>query len=362
MHSEMETITGLGVAKPNTYPNVEKITYKPAELRPTDVDIKIIACGMCGADPHFVRGDWGGPHLPIIPGHEIIGHVVHKGSEVSDEEFKVGDRVGVGALADSCASCYRCKHGFENNCRQAVTTYGNHVSMPERQGGYASHTRVNSKFVFKIPDNISTEHAAPLMCGGMTSLSPLLATGVSKDTRVGIVGIGGIGHMGIMFAKALGAHVTALSSSEKKKQLALDLGADRFVATDDPDFVEKNLDAFDVVVHTGAFVNNKMISDMTKMLRPNGRLQLITGPDLEDMSLNLNVFDLIMNNANVGGIASGSGAQIKYMLKLASENNIVPMVETVNISEANVKKAWNRLDSNDVKFRFVLTGYDEFFK
>ena len=200
------------------------------------------------------------------------------------------------------------------------------------------------------------------MCGGMTSLSPLLAAGVTKDTRVGIVGIGGIGHMGIMFAKALGAHVTAISSSEKKKQLALDLGADGFISTDDPEYVNKNLDAFDVVLHTGSFVSNKTISEMTKLLRPNGRLQLITGPDVKDMPLNLNVFDLIINNANIGGIACGSGAQIKYMLELASKNNIVPMIETLNISEENVKTAWNRLDSNDVKFRFVLTGYDDFFK
>lgn len=361
MVSEIEVITGLGLTKPNSYPNIEKITYKPANLRPTDVDIKIIACGICGADPHFVRGDWGGPHLPIIPGHEIIGYVVNKGPDVSDEELKVGDRVGVGALADTCGSCYRCNKGFENNCKESVLTYGNFVPLPQRQGGYASHTRVNSRFVYKIPDNISTEHAAPLLCGGMTSLSPLLVTGTKKGTDVAFYGIGGIGHMGIMFAKALGANVTAISSSDKKKDLAFKLGADHFISTDDPDYADKHHDAFDVIVHTGAFVSNKDIAELLKMLKPNGDLQLISGPDLNDKTLDLNVFDLIRNNAKIGAIASGSPDQIKYMLDLVSKHNITPLVETIDINEENVKNAWSRMESNDVRFRFVLTGYDKFF-
>lgn len=360
---QIRTIKGLGFEKPNTFPNVELISYEPYALRPSDVDIKIIACGVCGADTHFTRGDWGGPHLPIIPGHEIVGIVVNKGAEVTDDCIKLGDRVGVGAGCDSCGTCFRCKNHHENNCRESVLTYGNHVSLPSRQGGYASHIRVNSKFAFKIPDNIRTEHAAPLLCGGITSLSPLLATGVKKDTEVAIVGIGGIGHMGIMFARALGANVTAISGSNSKRELALELGASRFISTiDDPLYFEKNHDAFDVIVHTGAFISNKTIAELTQMLRPNGNLQLITGPDLNDNDLNLNVFSLIANNAKIGGVACGSPDQIRYMLDLVSKNNIVPLVETLDICEDNVKSAWDRLEKSDVKFRFVLTGYDTFFK
>lgn len=358
----INSIEGLGLTESDTYPNVKKIIYEPEPLRPTDIDIKILTCGICGADPHFVRGDWGGPHFPIIPGHEIIGIVVNKGSEVNDEIFKIGERIGVGAQADSCGNCYRCNHNFENNCRSSSLTYGNFHSMPKRQGGYASHIRVNSKFAFKIPDNISNEHAAPLLCGGMTSLSPLLVSGVKKDTNVAIVGIGGIGHMSIMFAKALGANITAISSSIKKKDLSLNLGAQNFISLDDPNFEEKTEDAFDVIVHTGSFLSSELASKLLKMLRPNGKLQIITGPTAGSTDLNLNLFELIGNNANIGGIASGSPNEIKYMLELASKHNIVPLIETIDINEDNIKTAWNRLDNNDVKFRFVLTGYDKFFK
>ena len=253
MGSELKSITGLGLSKPNTYPNMERITYEPAKLRSIDINIKIVECSICGANPHYARGDWDGPHLPIIPGHEMIGYIVNKGSDISDDDFKIGDRVGVGAKADCYGSCYRCSHSFENNCRNFVFTYGNFVPMPCRQGGYASHVRLNSKFVIKIPNNISSEHAAPLLCGGMTGLSPLLITGVGKGTRVAICGIGGIRHSSIMFAKALGADVTAISNSDEKKQLAVDLGADHFISHD-PEYAQKNVDAFDVIVHTGSFI------------------------------------------------------------------------------------------------------------
>lgn len=359
--STITSIVGLGLTEP-TYPNVKKITYEPFDLRPFDIDIKILVCGVCGADTHFTRGDWGGPNFPIIPGHEIVGIIVNKGADVKDEDFKIGDRVGVGAQSDSCGNCYRCTHGYENNCRSSSLTYGNFSPMPKRQGGYASHIRVNSKFVFKIPDNLSSEHAAPLLCGGMTSLSPLLVNGVKKGTNVAICGIGGIGHMGIMFAKALGANVTAISSTDWKKKLAIELGANNFISMDDPNFAEKHVDEFDVILHTGSFVSNKIISELVQMLRPNGKLQLITGPDLNDKTLDLNVFQLIANNANIGAVSSGSPDQIRYMLELASEHNINPLIETLDINENNVKTAWERIDNNDVKFRFVLTNFDNFFK
>lgn len=360
VNKPLTMIKGLGLTKPGRFP-CEEISYEPHLMRPTDVDIKIVACGICGADPHFTRGDWGGPHFPIIPGHEIIGYVVAKGDEVDDNDIKIGDRVGVGAACDSCNDCYRCKHDHENNCRFSVLTYGNHTAMPTRQGGYASHIRVNSMFAFKIPDNIDSEHAAPLLCGGMTSLSPMLINNVNSNTKVAICGIGGIGHMSIMFGKALGAHVTAISSSDKKKDLALKLGADAYISMADTNFISKNLDAFDLIIHTGAYVTNKIISDLIQLLRPNGNLQLITGPDLNDGDLKLNVFDLVGNNVKIGGVASGSLSQIKYMLKLASENNIKPMIETVKFNQENIESAWTRLDNNDVKFRFVLTDYDEYF-
>lgn len=360
-------IKGIGLTKSGKYPN-ELIQYEPENTDNKDidfVDIKIIACGICGADPHFTRGDWGEPNYPIIPGHEIIGYIVWKDSNINDDEFKIGDRVGVGAQANSCNSCFRCKNGFENNCKKSELTYGNHLPNLKRQGGYASHIRVNSKFVFKIPDNLESEFAAPLMCGGMTSLAPLLETGVTNNTEVGILGIGGIGHMCIMFAKALGAKVTAISSSESKKDLSIKLGADEFllIPRNKTDLSKYN-DKFDVIIHTGAYLTNDLISNMIEMLKPNGNLQLITGPDISSGTseiLKLNVFDLISNNIKIGGICSGSISQIKFMLNLASENNIKPMIEKIKFSKENIQSAWERLDNNDVQFRFVLTDYDDYF-
>lgn len=360
--TEITKIQGIGFTKTENYPNAEKIEYTPAPLKPTDVDIKILACGVCGADTHFPRGDFFPPQLPIIPGHEIVGIVINKGSEVNDNDIKIGDRVGIGAQCDSCGNCYRCENNHEVNCKKSVLTYGNFHKIDGRQGGYASHIRINHKFAFQIPDNIPTNVAAPLFCGGMTSLSPLLITNVGKGTEVAIVGIGGIGHMSIMFAKALGANVTAISSSNSKKELALKLGATRFISTkDDPDYLTKNEDAFDVIVHTGSFVNTKTVTELISMLRPEGNLQLITGLSTGEEALNLNPFMLCANNSKIGGIYSGSPSKIKFMLKLASEHEVFPMIECLDINEENVTQALVRIEKSDVKFRFVLTGYDKYF-
>ncbi|GME77711.1 unnamed protein product [Ambrosiozyma monospora] len=356
-----EQFHAIGIESYENWQEPKAFTYTPQPQRPQDVDIEIEACGICGSDLHAIKGDWGTPYLPLAVGHEIIGKVVKVGSEVT--KFKPGDRVGIGGLCDSCGECRRCTHGNSNNCRKCVPTY--HGTYPETglhtQGGYADYIRVSEKFTFKIPDNLSSEIAAPLMCGGMTGFRPLLTAGVKKGTRVGVVGIGGIGHMTILFAKAMGAEVTAISRSDSKKEIALKLGVDHYISTSEEGFAEKYADSLDVIVNTGSSFSENSIMSVSSLLDAFGQFIFITAPPMNE-NIELAPFFLLANNYSVAGSALGSPADTEYMLQFAADHQIKPWVETIDINEESVKTAWNRLDKGDVKFRFVLTGYDKYFK
>ncbi|TID28458.1 hypothetical protein CANINC_002453 [Pichia inconspicua] len=355
----IKTIKAIGVHDFNNWLEVKEFTYEPQAMRPYDVDIKIVACGICAADTHTAQGDWGVKYSPLCVGHEIVGHVVAAGPE---SRFEIGDRVGVGAQCDCCHDCTRCKDGHQNNCKKSVTTFnGIYPSGKVTQGGYASHIRVSSKFAFKIPENLDSIHVAPLLCGGITAFRPMLTANVKKGTKVGISGIGGIGHMAILFAKALGAEVTAISRNDKKREFAKELGADHYIALDEENFSEKYQDSLDLIINTASSFSGTPISGVLNLLKPYGQLIFVTAPPLSD-KLELIPFQMLLNNISVGGSVVGSPKEIEYMLKVASENNIKPWVETVDISEENVSKAWERMDKGDVKFRFVLTGYDKYFE
>lgn len=354
-----EEIKAIGVVDFDNWPEAKAFTYKPEKLRDGDVEIKIEACGVCGSDIHCASGHWGKPYAPMAVGHEIVGKVVAAGPEA---RFKIGDRVGVGAMCDSCGDCYRCESHQENTCRKWVGTYmGEYPSGAKTQGGYASHVRVSSKFAFKIPDNMSSVDVAPLLCGGITGLRPLITYGVKKGTKVGVSGIGGIGHMTIMFAKALGAEVTAISRTDSKKELAMKLGADHYIATNEEGFPGNHLDSLDLIVNTASSFSEGALDGILELLRPYGNLAFITAPPLSE-KLTLTPFQMLMSSISVSGSMIGAPADIEYMLKLASEHNIKPMIETIDISEEGVTEAWKRMESGDVKFRFVLTGYDKCFK
>ncbi|OUM56025.1 hypothetical protein BVG19_g5674 [[Candida] boidinii] len=356
-----EEFTAIGVHDFDKWLEPKEFNYKPRPPRPYDVDIKIECCGICGSDVHAANGDWGRPYAPVAVGHEIIGEVVRVGDGV--KKLKVGDRVGVGAQCDSCGECVRCSNHHENNCKKKAGTYFGFykdVNLPT-QGGYANYFRANEKFMFKIPESIESKYAAPLMCGGITGFRPLLTAGVKKGTRVGVSGIGGIGHMTILFAKALGAEVTAISRSHNKEKLAAKLGADHFIATSDEDFEVNNVDSLDVIVNTGSSLTGGNLDKVLQLLVPFGHFIAITAPKLGEM-LEIDPFVLLMNNINVSGSAIGSPKDIEYMLELAAEHNIKPWVEEITISETNVTEAWTRLEKGDVKFRFVLTDYDDCFK
>ncbi|KAG0670767.1 hypothetical protein C6P42_003777, partial [Pichia californica] len=353
--SELKEIRAIGVHDYDNWLEPKEFTYVPQELRPEDVEIKIEACGICGSDIHAANGDWGKPYVPLAVGHEIVGIVTATGEK---SRFKIGDRVGVGAQCDSCHDCKRCESRHPNGCRGMIGTYqGVYPNGKTTQGGYASHIRVNSEFAFKIPDNLSSVDVAPLLCGGITAFRPLITANVGPGTKVGVNGIGGIGHMAILFAKALGAEVTAISRNDKKKQLATELGADHYISTDEENFSTKHQDSLDFIINTGSSFSEGHFADVMDLLTLYGRMIFITAPPATE-KLTLSPFQLLKSSSSVGGSIIGSPDDIEYMLKVASENNIKPMIETIDISEENVKTAWERMVKGDVRFRFVLTGYD----
>lgn len=357
-----ETFEAVGVHDYDDWLNPKKFEFKPQEFRDYDVDVEIMACGVCGSDIHAASGNWGRPYAPVAVGHEIVGKIVKIGPNAK-EGLKLGDRVGIGAQCDSDGTCIACERNLDSNCRSMVGTYFG--TYPESGvntiGGNASHIRLNSKFAFKIPDSLETEFVAPLLCGGITGFSPLLQAKVGKGTKVGISGIGGIGHMTVLFAKALGAEVYAISRSNSKEKLAKELGADHFCATDDEDYVEKYADTIDVLINTSSSFKGSSFDKTLKMIRPRGKLIFITAPPADE-NLELPPMALLMNNLSVQGSGIGPVDEIQYMLDFAAEHNIKPWVETVDISEENLGKTWKRAEEGDVKFRFTMVGYDKFFK
>lgn len=357
-----ETFQAIGVVDYDDWLHPKTFEYTPQEFRDQDIDVEIEACGICGSDIHAASGNWGRPYAPVAVGHEIVGKIVKIGPNAK-KGLKLGDRVGVGAQCDCDNSCVACEADLHNNCRNNVGTYfGTYKeSGVNTIGGNASHIRLNSQFAFKIPDNLESKYVAPLLCGGITGFSPLLQHKVGKGTKVGVVGIGGIGHMTILFAKALGAEVTAISRSHSKEKVAAELGADHYAATGDDDFAEKFADSLDLVVNTGSSFSGSSIDSILKVLKPRGKLVFITAPPASEQ-ITLTPMSLLMNNTSIQGSAIGPPSEIEYMLKLASEHNIKPWVETIDISEKNLGEAWKRTNDGDVRFRFTLTGYDKCFK
>lgn len=357
-----ETFQGIGLTGANHWTKPEKLEFTPHKFREQDIDVEVEACAICGSDIHHINGDWPIPYTPLVPGHEIVGKIVRVGKDVK-KGLKVGDRVGIGAQADCDDSCLACQKGAENYCKHLVPTYAS--TYPETGehtfGGDALHVRVNSKFAFKIPDSLETKHAAPLFCGGITGFAPLLQAKVGKGTKVGVSGIGGIGHMAILFAKALGAEVTAISRNNAKKEVAKELGADHYAATDDPDFDSKYADTLEVLLNTSSTFKGSAFEKTLNMLQAQGQMLFITAPPAGEL-LNIVPGPLLFKNISVTGSLVGSPSQIEYMLELAAKHQIKPWVECMDMNEENLGKAWQRTLDGDVRFRFTMVNYDKFFK
>jgi uncharacterized zinc-type alcohol dehydrogenase-like protein len=322
-------------------------TIERRDVGPRDVLIEIQYAGICHSDIHTVNGDWGPQPFPVVPGHEIVGIATEVGSEVT--RHRVGDRVGVGCMVNSCRECVNCRNDEEQYCLNAgVPTYaGTDRDGTTTQGGYSTHVVVDADFVLAVPDGIDSATAAPLLCAGITTYSPLRRWGAGPGRKVAIVGLGGLGHMGVKIAHALGAEVTVLSQSLKKEEDGLRLGADYYYATSNADTFDKLAGTFDLIINTvSAHID---VDAYLGLLAVDGTLVNVGAPA---EPLSLNVFSLIGGRRSFAGSMIGGIAQTQEMLDFCAEHHIGAEVEVIPADQVN--EAYQRVLASDVRYRFVI--------
>ncbi|CAO3615940.1 unnamed protein product [Mucor fragilis] len=314
-----------------------------------DVQIDVTHCGICGSDDHMLNESWGPTHYPICVGHEIVGVVSKVGSNV--KHLKVGDRAGIGAQAGSCHECKNCKEGNENICPKSVLTYGSqwYDNDAWATGGYGSIWRGDSAFAFKIPDNLSSEIAATFFCAGITTFAPLQRTKVGKDSVVGVMGIGGLGHYGILWAKAMGAKVVGMSHNDKKREVAKELGCDDYINTNNQEDMAKYNNTLTHILCTGTSPDFQW-APYFALLRVNGHFINVMAPNWQFPELN--PFVLIMNQVFIHGSAIGSPAEIEQMLEFAAEHNVKPWIEVRSLKDIN--NVLEDFRAGKPRFRYVL--------
>jgi uncharacterized zinc-type alcohol dehydrogenase-like protein len=315
--------------------------YDAGELGENEVEIKISHCGICHSDVHLINNDWGISKYPFIPGHEIVGTVTAVGGAVRDRQ--VGERVGVGWQADSCGVCEYCRQGDEHLCAQSQPT------CVGRNGGYADAIRVNSRFAIPVPEQLESENVAPLLCAGITVYTPLRNHGVRPSSRVGVIGIGGLGHLGLQFARAFGAEVTAFSTSKDKEEEAKSMGAHHFVNTRDTATLKKMTGEFDLLLSTvsadqdwQAYIN---------ALRPKGTLCVV---GVSPSPLQIQAFSLIGGQKNLSGSPTGSPRDLHEMLDVAARHSVKAITERFPMAKAN--DAVDKVKKNQVRYRAVLAN------
>ncbi|CAG7652774.1 NAD(P)-dependent alcohol dehydrogenase [Paenibacillus allorhizosphaerae] len=322
-------------------------TIERRNLKPHDVLIEIKYAGICHSDIHTARGDWGPVNYPLVPGHEIAGIVTQVGSEVS--KYAIGDRVGVGCMVDSCGECVNCHKGEEQYCISgntgtyaAIDRYGQYT-----QGGYSTHIVVTEDFVVRIPDGMELDVAAPLLCAGITTYSPLRHWEAAPGKKVAVVGLGGLGHMAVKLAHAMGAEVTVLSQSLKKKEDGLRLGADHYFATSDPETFKKLAGYFDLIVNTVSAQID--INAYLSLLALDGTLVNVGAPA---EPLPVQVFSLIPHRRSFAGSMIGGIRETQEMLNFCAEHNIAPEIEVISANQ--IDEAWERVLASNVRYRFVI--------
>ncbi|MGD1156518.1 MAG: NAD(P)-dependent alcohol dehydrogenase [Terriglobia bacterium] len=317
------------------------------EPGPHDVLIDILYCGVCHSDIHQARGEWGGEIFPMVPGHEIVGKVVKVGSEVRN--WKVGETVGVGCFVDSCRECEACKAGDEQYCeRGANFTYNGRErdGKTPTYGGYSTRITVDEAYVLRIPKGIPLDGAAPLLCAGITTYSPMVHFGVKAGDTLAVVGLGGLGHMGVKIAKALGAKVTVLSHSPGKREGALRLNADDFIATRDAAVFQKNAGRFDFILDTVSAQHD--YNAYLQLLRRNGTMVLVGLPDPTPLA----AFMLILGRRRLAGSLIGGIRETQEMLDFCAAHGLASDVEVIPIQQIN--EAYERTVKSDVRYRFVI--------
>lgn len=315
---------------------------------PNDVQIEILYCGVCHSDIHQVRDEWGGSIFPMVPGHEIVGRVTAVGAQVT--QFKPGDIAGVGCFVDSCRTCPNCQAGIEQYCDEGmVGTYNGrerHTQAPT-YGGYSTQIVVDEKYTLRVSEKLPLAGVAPLLCAGITTYSPLRHVGVGKGHKVGVLGLGGLGHMAVKFAASFGAEVTMLSSSPAKEADARKLGAHHFALTSDPATMKGLRNHFDFILNTVSAPHD--YSTYLNLLRTNGTMIVVGVPPSPSK---IPAFDLIMQRRSIIGSLIGGIRETQEMLDYCAEHNIVSEVEVIPVQQIN--EAYERMIKGDVRYRFVI--------
>ena len=317
-------------------------------LRPHDVQIEILYCGVCHSDLHQARDEWGDAIYPMVPGHEIVGKVTAIGSDVS--KFKIGDIAGVGVMVDSCRVCKNCANDLEQYCVDGMTGTYNAKERDGKtiaQGGYSTQIVTDEKYVLHISDKLDLAAVAPLLCAGITTYSPLRYAAVTKGTRVGIVGLGGLGHMAVKFAVSFGADVTVISHSASKETDAKKLGAQHFLLSTDAAAMKAASSSFNVIVDTVSA--NHDYKNYLGLLDLNGKLMIV---GLPSEAPKVEPFDLLKNRRSIIGSMIGGMKETQEMLDYCAENNIVSDIELIKMQDIN--EAYERMLKGDVRYRFVI--------
>ncbi|KAL0535838.1 hypothetical protein IC582_024764 [Cucumis melo] len=313
-----------------------------------DVSIKILYCGVCHSDLHTAKNEWGNTNYPVVPGHEIVGVVTSVGNNV--KKFKAGDQVGVGVIVECCKSCENCEEDRENYCPKLVYTYNAHLHDGSKTyGGYSDKIVVDQHCVFRIPDSLPLAGAAPLLCAGITVYSPMKYYGMTESGKhLGVVGLGGLGHVAVKIAKAFGLKVTVISTSPRKKEESISkLGADSFLVSTDPEQMKAATETMDYIIDTVSAVH--ALDPLLSLLKLNGKLITV---GLPDKPLELPISSLVNVRRMVGGSNFGGMKETQEMLDFCAEHNIVADIELIKMNDIN--NAMERLAKSDVRYRFVI--------
>ncbi|OJH42390.1 NAD(P)-dependent alcohol dehydrogenase [Cystobacter ferrugineus] len=334
-------------AAPSAKAPLAPFSFERREPGPHDVLIDILFCGVCHSDIHTVRDEWGKAMYPLVPGHEIVGKVAQVGKSVT--RYKVGDSVGVGCFVDSCRECTNCQAGEEQYCdRGMVGTYNAKDRQGTvTQGGYSTRITVNEQYVLRIPDNLPLDRAAPLLCAGITTYSPLRHFGVKAGDKVAVVGLGGLGHMGVKLAKEMGAEVTVLSTSEKKREDALALGARHFAATSDKDTFKKLAGSFNFILDTVSAPHD--YNAYLNLLKVDGTMVLV---GLPEAPVPLAAGPLVFRRRRLAGSLIGGIRETQEMLDFCGKHNVAADIEVIPVQKIN--EAYERMIKSDVRYRFVI--------
>lgn len=324
-----------------------------AHHKADEVLIEVLYCGVCHSDIHQVNNDWDNTRYPCVPGHEVIGKIIEVGDSVTD--FKKGQIVGVGCMIDSCQTCQSCENGQEQFCQGPhgpTMTYNGYFGDPESDyntfGGFSSHIVVNKEFLLTIPEKLELSSAAPILCAGITTYSPLKKAGVKQGSNVAIVGIGGLGHMGLQLAKAMGANVTAITTKEEKRQEALQLGADKVLISENKEDMEASAMAFDFILITIPYAFD--VNLYVPLLAIGG--SLVTVGLLGAYEKPVNNMELAKLGRSVGGSIIGGIQETQEVLDFCAEHGIAPEVEMIKIEDVN--EAFEKIKDEEVRFRFVI--------